>query len=146
MIRNSLGIFIGVLATSFAWTAQLAAATWVDTDKISNSRNLQMQVDIDSVNYKGDWIYFLQRIKDIDDSKAYKPWDVKINCSKGVLVERFSGSDEYESTQFRRNGKWFKDFVNRKDPSDVISMEIEAEDDAYREKTYSLICKRYNRQ
>ena len=143
MIRNSLGIFIGVLATSFAWTAQLAAATWVDTDKISNSRNLQMQVDIDSVNYKGDWIYFLQRIKNLDDSKAYKPWDVGINCSKGVLVEFFSNAEE--KTQFRRNGKWFKDFVNRNDPRDVISMEVEAEDDAYREKTYSLICKKYKR-
>ena len=146
MIRNSLGIFIGVLATSFAWTAQLAAATWVDTDKISNSRNLQMQVDIDSVNSKGDWIYFLQRIKNLDDSKTYKPWDVGINCSKGVLVERFSGPDEYESTQFRRNGKWFKDFVNRNDPSDVISVEVDAEDDAYREKSYSFICNKYNRQ
>ena len=146
MIHNSLGIFIGVLATSFAWTAQLAAATWVDTDKISNSRNLQMQVDIDSVNYKGDWIYFLQRIKILDDSKAYKPWDVGINCSKGVLVERFSGSDEYESTQFRRNGKWFIDFANRNDPSDVFSVEVEAEDDAYREKSYSFICNKYNRQ
>ena len=143
MIRNSLGIFIGVLATSFAWTAQLAAATWVDTDKISNSRNLQMQVDIDSINYKGDWIYFLQRIKNLDDSKAYKPWDVGINCSKGVLVEFFSNAEE--KTQFRRNGKWFKDFVNRNDPRDVISMEVEAEDDAYREKTYSLICKKYKR-
>ena len=143
MIRNSLGIFIGVLATSLAWTAQLAAATWVDTDKISNSRNLQMQVDIDSVNYKGDWIYFLQRIKNLDDSKAYKPWDVGINCSKGVLVEFFSNAEE--KTQFRRNGKWFKDFVNRNDPRDVISMEVEAEDDAYREKTYSLICKKYKR-
>ena len=143
MIRNSLGIFIGVLATSFAWTAQLAAATWVDTDKISNSRNLQMQVDIDLVNYKGDWIYFLQRIKNLDDSKAYKPWDVGINCSKGVLVEFFSNAEE--KTQFRRNGKWFKDFVNRNDPRDVISMEVEAEDDAYREKTYSLICKKYKR-
>ena len=143
MIRNSLGIFIGVLATSFAWTAQLAAATWVDTDKISNSRNLQMQVDIDSVNYKGDWIYFLQRIKNLDDSKAYKPWDVGINCSKGVLVEYFSNAEE--KTQSRRNGKWFKDFVNRNDPRDVISMEVKAEDDAYREKTYSLICKKYKR-
>ena len=145
MIRNSLGIFIGVLATSFAWTAQLAAATWVDTDKISNSRNLQMQVDIDSVNYKGDWIYFLQRINNLDDSKAYKPWDVAINCSKGMLVERFSGSDEYESTQFRRNGRWFKDFVHRNDPSDIISMEVKPEEDAYREKTYVLICNRYKR-
>ena len=146
MIRNSLVIFIGVLATSFAWTAQLAAATWVDTDKISNSRNLQMQIDVDSVNYKGDWIYFLQRIKNLEDSKAYKPWDIGINCSKGVLVERFSGSDEYESTQFRRNGKWFIDFANRNDPSDVISVEVEAEDDAYREKSYSFICNKHNRK
>ena len=146
MIRNSLGIFIGVLTTSCVWTVRVAAATWVDTDKISNSRNLQMQVDIDSVNYKGDWIYFLQRMKNLDDSKAYQPWDVGINCSKGVLVEGFSGSDEYESTQFRRNGKWFKDFANRSDASDVISIEIKAEDDAYREKSYSFMCNKYNRQ
>ena len=146
MIRNSLRISIGALATSFVMAVPATAATWVDTDKISNSRNLQMQIDIDSINYKTDWIYFLQRIKNLDDSKAYKPVDVGINCSRGVLVERFSGSDEYESTQFRRNGKWFKDFANRNDPSDVISVEIDAEDDAYREKTYSLICNKYNRQ
>ena len=54
-------------------------------------------------------------------------------------------SNAEEKTQFRRNGKWFKDFVNRNDPRDVISMEVEAEDDAYREKTYSLICKKYKR-
>ena len=144
MIRNSLGIFIGVLATSFAWTAQLAAATWVDTDKISNSRNLQMQIDVDSINYKRDWIYFLQRIKNLDDSITYKPWNIGVNCSKGMIVEFISTPDE--TTQFRRNGKWFKDFVNRKDPSDVISMEIEAEDDAYREKSYSFICNKHNRK
>ena len=143
MIRNSLGIFIGLLTTSWFWTAQASAATWVNTDKISNSRNLQMQIAIDSINHKKDWIYFLQRIKNLDDSKAYKPWDVGINCSKGVLVEFFSNAEE--KTQFRRNGKWFKDFVNRNDPRDVISMEVEAEDDAYREKTYSLICKKYKR-
>ena len=90
-----------------------------------------------------DRIYFLQRIKNLDDSKAYKPWDVGINCSKGVLVEYFSNAEE--KTQSRRNGKWFKDFVNRNDPRDVISMEVKAEDDAYREKTYSLICKKYKR-
>ena len=143
MIRNSLRIFIGALATSCVWTEQVAAATWVNTDKISNSRNLQMQINVDSINYKKGWIYFSQRIKNLDDSKAYKPWDVGINCSKGVLVEFFSNAEE--TTQFRRNGKWFKDFVNRNDPRDVISMEVEAEDDAYRERTYSLICKKYNR-
>ena len=146
MVGNSLGIFIGLLTTSWFWTAKVAAATWVDTDKISNSRNLQMQIDIDSINYKTDWIYFLQRIYNLDDSKAYKPWDVAISCSKGMLIEKFSGSDEYESTQFRRNGRWFKDFVHRNDPSDVISMEVKPEEDAYREQTYALICNRYNRQ
>ena len=144
MIRNSLGIFIGVLTISCAWTVQVAAATWVNTDKISNSRNLQIQVDTDSISYRKNWIYFLQRSKDLKDMKAYKPYYVGINCSKGVLVQIFpNASDE---TQFRRNGKWFKDFVARNDPSDVISMEVEAEDDAYREKTYSLICNRYNRR
>ena len=108
MIRNSLGIFIGLLTTSCLWTAQAAAATWIDTDKISNSRSLQMQIDIDSIKYRTDWIYFLQRIYNLDDSKAYKPWNVAINCSKGMLVERFSGSDGYESSQFRRNGRWFE--------------------------------------
>ena len=146
MIRNSLRISIGALATSFVMAVPATAATWVDTDKISNSRNLQMQIDIDSINYKTDWIYFLQRIKNLDDSKAYKPVDVGINCSRGVLVERFSGSDEYESTQFRRNGKWFKDFANINYPSDVFSVEVEAEDDVYREKSYSFICNKYNRQ
>ena len=145
MIRNSLGIFIGLLTTSWFWTAQAAAATWIDTDKISNSRNLQMQIDIDSISHKKDWIYFLQRIYNLDDSKGYKPWDVAINCSKGMLMERFSGSEEYESTQFRRNGRWFKDFVHRNDPSDIISMEVKPEEDAYREKTYLLICNRYKR-
>ena len=144
MIGNSLRILFGILAFSCTWTVEVAAATWVDTDKISNSRNLQMQIDVDSINYKRDWIYFLQRIKNLDDSITYKPWNIGVNCSKGMIVEFISTPDE--TTQFRRNGKWFKDFVNRKDPSDVISMEIEAEDDAYREKTYSLICKRYNRQ
>ena len=142
-IRNSLRIFIGVLATSCTWTVQASAATWIDTDKISNSRNLQMQIDADSINHKNGWIYFLQRIKNLDDSKAYKPWQIGVNCSKGILIDIFSSSDE--KTQFRRNGKWFKDFANRNDPSDVISMEVEAEDDAYREKTYSLICKKYKR-
>ena len=146
MIRNSRGIFIGLLTTLCLWTGQAVAATWIDTDKISNSRSLQMQIDIDSINYRTDWIYFLQRIYNLDDSKAYKPWDVAINCSKGMLVERFSGSDEYESTQFRRNGRWFKDFVHRNDPTDMISMEVKPEEDAYREKTYVLICNRYKRQ
>ena len=144
MIRNSLGIFIGLLTTSCFWTAQVAATTWVGTDKISNSRNLQMQIDIDSVNHKADWIYFLQRIYNLDDSKAYKPWDVRINCSKGILVEKFSGTGEL--TQFRRNGRWFKDFVDVNEPSEVIRMEVKSEDDAYREKTYVLICNRYNQQ
>ena len=145
MNRNLLGFFIGLLTTSCFWTAQVAAATWIDTDKIRNSRNLQMQIDIDSIYHKTDWIYFVQRIYNLDNSKAYKPWDVAINCSKGMLVERFSGSDDYESTQFRRNGSWFKDFVHRSDPSDIISMEVKPEEDAYREKTYVLICNRFKR-
>ena len=143
MIRNSLGLFIGVIATSCACSLQAAATTWVDTDKISNSRNLQMQIDVDSIDYRKDWIHFLQRIKDLDNLKTYTPWEIGINCSKGVLVELLSGSGK--STQFRRNRKWFKDFVNENDASDLISVEIKAEDDAYREETYSLVCKRYNR-
>ena len=87
-------ISIGALATSFVMAVPATAATWVDTDKISNSRNLQMQIDIDSINYKTDWIYFLQRIN-LDDS-AYKPVDVG-SIAQEAFVERFSGSDEYES-------------------------------------------------
>ena len=143
MIRNSLRIVIGILATSCAWSAQVSASTWVDTDKISNSRNLQMQIDVDSIHHKKGWIYFLQRVKDLDSSKAYKAYDVGVNCSKGIVVDFFTNADE--ETQFRRNGKWFKDFANRNDRSDVISVEIKAKDDAYREKTYSLICKKYKR-
>ena len=143
MIRNSLCIFIGALLTPYVWTIQAAAADWVNTDKITNSRNLQIQVDIDSINHKKNWTYVSQRVFDLDDSKAYKPHNVGINCSKGVLVKIFSNADE--ETQFRRNRKWFKDFGNRNDPSDVISLEIKSDDDAYREKTYSLICKKYKR-
>ena len=143
MIRISLRISIGALATACLWATQAAAATWVDTDKISNSRNLQMQIDIDSINYKKEWIYILQRVKNLEDSATYKPYDVGINCSKGVLVEIFPNANE--ETQFRRNDKWFMDFANRNNPSDVISIEIKADDDKYREKTYSLICKKYKR-
>ena len=143
MIRNSLRIFIGVLATACLGVVDAAAVTWVDTDKISNSRNLQMQVDVDSINYKKDWIYVLQRAQNLENSKPYKPYNVEINCSTGVLVEIFPNADE--ETQFRRNGKWFIDFANRNDPSDVISIEIKSDDDKYREKTYSLICKKYKR-
>lgn len=102
-----------------------------------------MQVDIDSINYKKEWIYILQRVKNLEDSATYKPYDVGINCSKGVLVEIFPNANE--ETQFRRNDKWFMDFANRNNPSDVISIEIKADDDKYREKTYSLICKKYKR-
>ena len=143
MIRNSLCIFIGALATTCFGAVQAAAATWVDTDKITNSRNLQIQVDVDSINYKKDWIYILQRVKDLGDLKTYKPYELGINCSRGILVEIFPNADE--ETQFRRNDKWFIDFANRNDPSDVISIEIKADDDKYKEKTYSLICKKYKR-
>ncbi len=143
MIRNSLRISIGALAASCVLAVPATAATWVDTDKISNSRNLQMQVDVDSINYKKNWIYFLQRVKNLEDMEAYKPYDVGINCSKGVLAEIFPNASE--ETQFRRNDKWFMDFANGNNPSDVISIGIKADDDKYREKTYSLICKKYKR-
>ena len=144
MIRNALGIFIGVLATSLTWTVDVSAATWVDTDKISNSRNLQIQIDTDSIHYKNNWIYLSNRIKDLGKMKTYNAWELGVNCSKSVLVELAPGADQ--STQFRRNGKWFKDFVNRNNPSDFISVEIKADDDAYREKTYALVCKKYSRK
>ncbi len=143
MIRNSLRISIGALATTCLWAVQASATTWVDTDKISNSRNLQMQVDVDSINYKKNWIYFLQRVQNLENSETYKPYNVGINCSKGVLVEIFPNAND--ETQFRRNGKWFMDFANKNNPSDVMSIEIKADDDKYREKTYSMICKKYKR-
>ena len=143
MIRNSPSIFIGVLTTTCLGAVEAAAVTWVDTDKISNSRNLQMQVDVDSINYKKDWIYVLQRTKNLENLKVYKPYNLGINCSTGELVEIFPNADD--ETQFRRNGKWFIDFASRNDTGDVISIEIKSDDDKYREKTYSLICKKHKR-
>ena len=143
MIRNSLRMCIGLLATTCLWAVQAAAATWVDTDKISNSRNLQIQIDVDSINYKKDWIYVSQRVQNLEDSQAYKPYNLSINCSRGILVEIFPNAGE--ETQFRRNDRWFIDFANKNDPSDVINIEIKADDDKYRERTYTLVCKKYKR-
>ncbi len=85
----------------------------------------------------------MQRLQ-TDSNPPAKPFKGELNCTKKTFGSIFSKNER--QNQFRRNGKWFIDFAHKDDPSDVISIEVDPEDDQYREKTYSWICSNYRKQ
>tara|TARA_Y100000746_G_scaffold130486_1_gene111735 strand:- start:852 stop:1283 length:432 start_codon:yes stop_codon:yes gene_type:complete len=143
MLRKSSLISASLLSITFISATQAFAESWFTTDRISNRREVKIQIDKDSIMYSEEnWITFMQRLQD-DSNRAFKPFKGEVNCIDKIFSSTLS-KDERED-QFRRNGKWFVDFAHKDDPGDVISVEIGPKSDYYRERTFAWICANYKK-
>jgi hypothetical protein len=144
MLKKTSLISVALLSTALATPSKAFAESWLTTDKIINQREVSIQIDKDSIRRDGEnWITFTQRLQ-TDSNPPAKPFKGEVNCIKKIFGSIFSKNERQD--QFRRNGKWFIDFAHKDDPSDVISVEVDPEDDQYREKTFSWICSNYKKQ
>ena len=144
MLKKTSLISVALLSTALATPGKAFADNWLTTDKIINQREVSIQIDKDSIRRDGEnWITFMQRLQ-TDSNPPFKPFKGEVNCIKNTFGSIFAKNRRED--QFRRNGKWFIDFAHKDDPSDVISIEVDLEDDQYREKTYSWICSNYRKQ
>ena len=143
MFRKASLISVALLSTALATAGKAIAENWLTTDKIINQRDVKIQIDKDSVRRDGEnWITFKQRLQ-TDSNPPSKPFKGEVNCMKNIFGSIFSNNERTD--QFRRNGKWFIDFARKDDPSDVISVEVDPKDDQYREKTFSWLCRNYEK-
>ena len=143
MLRKTSLISAAFLSITFTSATQAFAENWYTTDRISNTRNIKIQIDKDSIrSAEENWISFMQRLQ-TDSNPPAKPFEGEVNCVHKIFSSIFS-NDERQA-QFRRKGKWYIDFARKDDPSDIISVEVEPGDDAYREKTFAWICSNYKK-
>ena len=143
MLRKESLIAVVLLSTALATANKAFAENWITTDRIINQRKVRIQIDKDSIRRDGEnWITFMQRLQ-TDSNPPFKPFKGEVNCIKNTFGSIFA-KDRRED-QFRRNGKWFIDFAHKDDPSDVVSVEVDPKDDAYREKTFSWLCSNYKK-
>jgi hypothetical protein len=143
MLRKESLIAVVLLSTALATANKAFAENWITTDRIINQREVRIQIDKDSIRRDGEnWITFMQRLQ-TDSNPPFKPFKGEVNCIKNIFGSIFA-KDRRED-QFRRNGKWFIDFAHKDDPSDVVSVEVDPKDDAYREKTFSWLCSNYKK-
>ena len=143
MLRKESLIAVVLLSTALATANKAFAENWITTDRIINQREVRIQIDKDSIRRDGEnWITFMQRLQ-TDSNPPFKPFKGEVNCIKNTFGSIFA-KDRRED-QFRRNGKWFIDFAHKDDPSDVVSVEVDPKDDAYREKTFSWLCSNYKK-
>ena len=144
MLKKTSLISVALLSTALATPGEAFADDWLTTYKIINQREVIIQIVKDSIRRDGEnWITFMQRLQ-TDSNPPAKPFKGEVNCIKKIFGSIFSKDERQD--QFRRNGKWFIDFAHKDDPSDVISVEVDPEDDQYREKTFSWICSNYKKQ
>ena len=144
MLKKTSLISVALLSTALATPGKAFADNWLTTDKIINQREVSIQIDKDSIRRDGEnWITFMQRLQ-TDSNPPAKPFKGEVNCIKKIFGSILSKNERQD--QFRRNGKWFIDFAHKDDPSDVISVEVDPEDDQYREKTFSWICSNFKKQ
>ena len=144
MLKKTSLISVALLSTALATPGKAFADNWLTTDKIINQREVSIQIDKDSIRRDGEnWFTFMQRLQ-TDSNPPAKPFKGEVNCIKKIFGSIFSKNERQD--QFRRNGKWFIDFAHKDDPSDVISVEVDPEDDQYREKTFSWICSNFKKQ
>jgi hypothetical protein len=143
MLRKESLIAVVLLSTALATANKAFAENWITTDRIINQREVRIQIDKDSIRRDGEnWITFMQRLQ-TDSNPPFKPFKGEVNCIKNTFGSIFA-KDRRED-QFLRNGKWFIDFAHKDDPSDVVSVEVDPKDDAYREKTFSWLCSNYKK-
>ena len=143
MLRKESLIAVVLLSTALATANKAFAENWITTDRIINQREVRIQIDKDSIRRDGEnWITFMQRLQ-TDSNPPFKPFKGEVNCIKNTFGSIFA-KDRRED-QFLRNGKWFIDFAHKDDPSDVVSIEVDPKDDAYREKTFSWLCSNYKK-
>jgi hypothetical protein len=143
MLRKESLIAVVLLSTALATANKAFAENWITTDRIINQREVRIQIDKDSIRRDGgNWITFMQRLQ-TDSNPPFKPFKGEVNCIKNTFGSIFA-KDRRED-QFLRNGKWFIDFAHKDDPSDVVSVEVDPKDDAYREKTFSWLCSNYKK-
>ena len=143
MLRKASLIAVALLSTALATANKAFAENWITTDRIINQRKVRIQIDKDSIRRDGEnWITFMQRLQ-TDSNPPFKPFKGEVNCIKNTFGSIFA-KDRRED-QFLRNGKWFIDFAHKDDPSDVVSVEVDPKDDAYREKTFSWLCSNYKK-
>ena len=143
MLRKESLIAVVLLSTALATANKAFAENWITTDRIINQREVRIQIDKNTIRRDdGNWITFMQRLQ-TDSNPPFKPFKGEVNCIKNTFGSIFA-KDRRED-QFRRNGKWFIDFAHKDDPSDVVSVEVDPKDDAYREKTFSWLCSNYKK-
>ena len=143
MLRKASLISVTLLSTALATADKAFAEHWLTTDRISNQREVRIQIDKDSIRRDGEnWITFMQRLQ-TDSNPPFRPFKGEVNCIKNTFGSIFA-KDRRED-QFLRNGKWFIDFAHKDDPSDVVSVEVDPKDDEYREKTFSWLCSNYKK-
>ena len=143
MLKKASLFSVVLLSTTFTSAGQAFAENWLTTDRISNQREIEIQIDKDSVRRDGEnWITFMQRLQ-VDSNSPYKPLKGEVNCVKKVFGTIHSNGERND--QFRRDGKWFYDFARKGNPGDVVSVEVDSKDDDYREATFSWICSNYKK-
>jgi len=143
MLGKTTLISVAFLSITFTSATQALAENWFTTDRISNKREVKIQVDKDSIRSAEEhWISFMQRLQ-TDSNPPAKPFKGEVNCVHKIFSSIFSNDER--KAQFRRKGKWYIDFAHKDDPSDTISIEVEPDDDAYREKTFAWICGNYKK-
>ena len=143
MLRKTSLISVAFLSITITSATQAFAENWHTTDRISNTRNIKIQIDKDSIkSAEESWISFMQRLQ-TDSNPSAEPFKGEVNCIRKIFSSIYSNDERQD--QIRRNGKWFIDFVHKDDPSDTISVEVEPGDDAYREKTFAWICSNYKK-
>ena len=143
MLRKTSLISVAFLSITITSATQAFADNWDTIDRISNKRNVKIQIDKDSIkSAEENWISFMQRLQ-TDSNPLAEPFKGEVNCIHKIFSSIYSNDERQD--QIRRNGKWFIDFVHKDDPSDTISVEVEPGDDAYREKTFAWICSNYKK-
>ena len=143
MLRKVSLILVAFLSITLTSAIQAFAENWFATERISNKREVKIQIDKDSIrSAEQSWFSFMQRLQ-TDSNPPAEPFKGEVNCIRKIFSSIYSNDERQD--QIRRNGKWFIDFVHKDDPSDTISVEVEPGDDAYREKTFAWICSNYKK-
>ena len=143
MLRKTSLVSAAFLSITFTSATQALAENWFTTERISNKREVKIQVDKDSIRIvEENWISFMQRLQ-TDSNPPAKHFKGEVNCVHKIFSSIFSNDERQD--QIRRKGKWYIDFAHKDDPSDTISIEVDPGDDAYREKTFAWICSNYKK-
>ena len=136
-------ILVAFLSITLTSAMQAFAENWFTTERISNKREVKIQIDKDSIrSVEQSWFSFMQRLQ-TDSNPPAEPFKGEVNCIRKIFSSIYSNDERQD--QIRRKGKWFIDFAHKDDPSDTISIEVKPGDDAYREKTFAWICSNYKK-